>query len=234
MPREFKTILCGTDFTERSYTALDYALRFAKLADGTLIVAHFVHVPTGDIYDARGMAAHLRGGAARARRQLLDRAARQRAWRAIRRPSWWSRSATPAEHDDSAGRASAASMSSSPRRTVARSSPTSSWAARPRSSFGTHRVRCSSCGKALHEPLRVHLLVGARDLGAVQDHAPGDVDPRQQDRQLPQRAVNRAVAHQADHEGHVAPLRELPQACRRRPRRRSPSACAPSVLGSPV
>ena len=50
MPREFKTILCGTDFTERSYLALDYALRFATLADGVLIVAHFVHVPSGDLY----------------------------------------------------------------------------------------------------------------------------------------------------------------------------------------
>jgi nucleotide-binding universal stress UspA family protein len=50
MPREFKKILCGTDFTERSYNALDYALRFAKLADGVLIVAHFVHVPSGDVY----------------------------------------------------------------------------------------------------------------------------------------------------------------------------------------
>jgi nucleotide-binding universal stress UspA family protein len=50
MPRDFKTILCGTDFTERSYHALDYALRFAKLADGVLIVAHFVHVPSGEFY----------------------------------------------------------------------------------------------------------------------------------------------------------------------------------------
>lgn len=50
MPRDFKKVLCGTDFTEHSYNALAYALRFAKLADGTLIVAHFVHVPTDDIY----------------------------------------------------------------------------------------------------------------------------------------------------------------------------------------
>lgn len=50
MPRDFKTILCGTDFSEHSYTALDYALRFAKFSDGVLMVAHFVHVPTGDIY----------------------------------------------------------------------------------------------------------------------------------------------------------------------------------------
>jgi nucleotide-binding universal stress UspA family protein len=50
MPHEFKTVLCGTDFTDHSYQALDYALRFAKLANGTLIVAHAVHVPTDDIY----------------------------------------------------------------------------------------------------------------------------------------------------------------------------------------
>jgi len=50
MPREFKTILCGTDFSERSNHALDYALRFATLADGLLIIAHFVHVPSGDVY----------------------------------------------------------------------------------------------------------------------------------------------------------------------------------------
>ncbi|MGH7789940.1 MAG: universal stress protein [Candidatus Binatia bacterium] len=50
MPREFRTILCGTDFSERSDHALDYALRFARIADGTLLVAHFVHVPSGDVY----------------------------------------------------------------------------------------------------------------------------------------------------------------------------------------
>lgn len=50
MPREFKKVLCGTDFTEHSYLALDYALRFAKIADGLLIVAHFVHVPSGNVY----------------------------------------------------------------------------------------------------------------------------------------------------------------------------------------
>ena len=50
MPREFKKILCGTDFSDHSYLALDYGLRFARLADGLLIVAHFVHVPSGDLY----------------------------------------------------------------------------------------------------------------------------------------------------------------------------------------
>jgi nucleotide-binding universal stress UspA family protein len=50
MPHDFKKVLCGTDFSEHSYHALDYALGLAKLADGALIVAHFVHVPTDDIY----------------------------------------------------------------------------------------------------------------------------------------------------------------------------------------
>src|SRR5437870_4312088 len=46
MPREFKTILCPTDFSEASYRALEYAVRFAKIADGTLLIAHIIHVPT--------------------------------------------------------------------------------------------------------------------------------------------------------------------------------------------
>ena len=50
MPHEFKKVLCGTDFTERSYAALGYALEFAKLAGGELILAHFVHVPSGELY----------------------------------------------------------------------------------------------------------------------------------------------------------------------------------------
>jgi universal stress protein A len=44
MAHDFKTVLCGTDFTEHSYKALDYALRLAQLAQGVLIVAHGVHV----------------------------------------------------------------------------------------------------------------------------------------------------------------------------------------------
>lgn len=47
--REFKKILCGTDFSESSYHALDYGLRFAKASDGTLLVVHLVHVPSGDL-----------------------------------------------------------------------------------------------------------------------------------------------------------------------------------------
>jgi universal stress protein A len=48
--REFKTILCPTDFSEESYRALDYGVRFAKAADGTVLLAHIVHVASGELY----------------------------------------------------------------------------------------------------------------------------------------------------------------------------------------
>jgi nucleotide-binding universal stress UspA family protein len=47
--REFKTILCATDFSEASYHALEYAVRFARLSDAVVILAHIVHVPAGDL-----------------------------------------------------------------------------------------------------------------------------------------------------------------------------------------
>ena len=43
MPREFKTILCPTDFSDASYHALEYALRFARLSNGSLIIPHILH-----------------------------------------------------------------------------------------------------------------------------------------------------------------------------------------------
>ena len=46
MPREFKTILCPTDFSDESARALAYALRFAKNSDGTILLAHIIHIPT--------------------------------------------------------------------------------------------------------------------------------------------------------------------------------------------
>jgi universal stress protein A len=49
MPRDFKTVLCPTDFSEESYRAIEYGLRFAKGADGTLILAHVIHVPSGEL-----------------------------------------------------------------------------------------------------------------------------------------------------------------------------------------
>ena len=48
--REFKTILCPTDFSEESYNAIGYGARFAKAAEGTLLLAHIVHLPSGELY----------------------------------------------------------------------------------------------------------------------------------------------------------------------------------------
>jgi nucleotide-binding universal stress UspA family protein len=72
MPREFKRILCGTDFTEDSYHALAWALRFAKLAGGELIVAHFVHVPSGDVYTTGEWPRTFKEAETRAKEMLAD------------------------------------------------------------------------------------------------------------------------------------------------------------------
>jgi nucleotide-binding universal stress UspA family protein len=54
MPREFKTILCATDFSEESYRALEYGLRFAKVSDGTLLLAHILHNPFTEEFHPEG------------------------------------------------------------------------------------------------------------------------------------------------------------------------------------
>lgn len=77
MPREFKTILCGTDFTEDSYRALAYALRFAKLADCALIVVHSVDVPSGDVYTSGEWPRTFDEARARAKEMLAEIHAKQ-------------------------------------------------------------------------------------------------------------------------------------------------------------
>lgn len=54
MPREFRTILCPTDFSEDSYLALEYARKFAELSGGTILVPHVIHIPTESLYDEHG------------------------------------------------------------------------------------------------------------------------------------------------------------------------------------
>ena len=53
---EFKTILCPTDFSEHSNRAIEYGLRFAKEADGPLLIAHIIHVASGDLINEAGLA----------------------------------------------------------------------------------------------------------------------------------------------------------------------------------
>ncbi|MCX8072019.1 MAG: universal stress protein [Candidatus Binatia bacterium] len=54
MPREFKTILCPTDFSEDSYLALEYARQFAELWHGRILLTHVIHVPTESLFDEHG------------------------------------------------------------------------------------------------------------------------------------------------------------------------------------
>ena len=54
MLRQFKTILCPTDFSDESYHALEYGVSFAKLSDGTLLLAHILHDPTSEVFHPEG------------------------------------------------------------------------------------------------------------------------------------------------------------------------------------
>jgi universal stress protein A len=54
MPREFKTILCPTDFSEGSKAAAAYALWFANLSGATIVLAHSIHVATERLKNEEG------------------------------------------------------------------------------------------------------------------------------------------------------------------------------------
>ncbi len=54
MPRDFKTILCPTDFSEHSGRAIEYGVRFARNSEGLLLLAHIIHIPTEHFRDDLG------------------------------------------------------------------------------------------------------------------------------------------------------------------------------------
>jgi universal stress protein A len=54
MPREFKTVLCPTDFSEASGRAIEYGARFVRLSEGLLLIAHVIHIPTEQYRDEAG------------------------------------------------------------------------------------------------------------------------------------------------------------------------------------
>ncbi len=72
MPREFKTILCPTDFSEDSYQALEYGARFARTSEGLLLLAHIIHVPSGELYQSVRPTLNFEDATARARALLED------------------------------------------------------------------------------------------------------------------------------------------------------------------
>ena len=49
MPRDFKTILCPTDFSQSADHALEYGLQLARNTGGTILMIHVIHVPAGDL-----------------------------------------------------------------------------------------------------------------------------------------------------------------------------------------
>ncbi|HKA54756.1 MAG TPA: universal stress protein [Candidatus Binatia bacterium] len=54
MARQFKKVLCPIDFSDHSFTALDYAADFARQYGGQLILVHVVDNPLTDFYGPRG------------------------------------------------------------------------------------------------------------------------------------------------------------------------------------
>jgi universal stress protein A len=72
MPRDFKTILCPTDFSEDSCRAIEYGVRFARVSEGALILAHIIHVPSGELYQPERPTLNFEEATARARALLDD------------------------------------------------------------------------------------------------------------------------------------------------------------------
>jgi universal stress protein A len=54
VPHNFKTILCPIDFSEQSLQAAEYAVGFARDEGAMLLLAHIIHVPSGELYAPDG------------------------------------------------------------------------------------------------------------------------------------------------------------------------------------
>lgn len=78
MPREFKTILCPTDFSEDSCRAIEYGVRFARTSDGVLLLAHIIHVPSGELFQSVRPTLNFEDATARAQ-GLLEETRQKRA-----------------------------------------------------------------------------------------------------------------------------------------------------------
>jgi|SRR5579862_2486100 len=72
MLRQFKTILCPTDFSDESYHALEYGAAFARLSEGTLVLAHILHDPTSEVFHPEGYTLSFEQAAEHARTLIED------------------------------------------------------------------------------------------------------------------------------------------------------------------
>ena len=74
---DFKTILCPIDFSENSYHAAEYALRFAQQANGTVILVHILHNPSSEFFHEGGHVISWDAAKARARGLLEETKAKR-------------------------------------------------------------------------------------------------------------------------------------------------------------
>jgi len=75
--RDFKIILCPVDFSDSSYDALEYGVRFARGADATLILMHVLHNPSDEFFHPEGYVIGWDEAKAKARK-LLEQARDER------------------------------------------------------------------------------------------------------------------------------------------------------------
>ena len=72
MPHHFKMILCPIDFSELSIRAAEHAVGFARETSSRLLLAHIIHVPTGELYQPDGHTLTFAEATERTRRRLVD------------------------------------------------------------------------------------------------------------------------------------------------------------------
>ncbi|MFQ5667014.1 MAG: universal stress protein [Candidatus Binatia bacterium] len=72
MPRDFKAILCPTDFSPESYQALEYGVRFARISQGTILIAHILHNPASQEFQPDGYVLSFDQAKVRAQSALED------------------------------------------------------------------------------------------------------------------------------------------------------------------
>ena len=72
MPHHFKMILCPIDFSELSIRAAEHAVGFARETSSRLLLAHIIHVPTGELYQPDGHTLTFAEATERTRSRLAD------------------------------------------------------------------------------------------------------------------------------------------------------------------
>ena len=93
MPHQFTMILCPVDFSEPSIQAAEHAVGFARDTGGTLLLAHIIHVPTGELYQPDGHTLTFAEATERTRSRLAD--VQRTRWGTTPTASALSTSATP-------------------------------------------------------------------------------------------------------------------------------------------